>query len=88
VTGAAEDPMAAELEKAAHEIYRFGKAVLRVTPERLASGTLPAALRETLPHLDAAAPQVFVCVETTCYPPVADPNALTAFLAEIACGPR
>ena len=88
VTGAADDPMAAELEKAAHEIYRFGKAVLRVTPERLASGTLPAALRETLPHLDAAAPQVFVCVETTCYPPVADPNALTAFLAEIACGPR
>jgi hypothetical protein len=88
VTGAADDPKSADLVKAAHEIYRFGKAVLRVTPERLASGTLPAALRETLPHLDAAAPQVFVCVETTCYPPVADRNALTALLAEIGCGTR
>ena len=29
VTGAAGDPTAGELEKAAHEVYRFGKAVLR-----------------------------------------------------------
>jgi hypothetical protein len=72
------------LEKAAHEIYRFGKSVLRVTPERLASGTLPAALRETLPHLDAAVPQAFLCVETTCYPPVSDRNKLTALLAQVA----
>ena len=86
VTGAAGDPKAAGLEKAAHEIYRFGKAVLRVTPEQLAEATLPAALRETLPHLDASVPQALVCVETTCYPPIADRAKLTALLSEVAAG--
>jgi len=88
VTGAAGDPKAAELEKAAHGIYRFGKIVLRLTPERLASGALSAALRETLPHLDAAVPQAFVCVETACYPPVTDRNKLTSLLAEVGAGAR
>jgi len=86
ITGAAGDPNAAELEKAAHEIYRFGKVVMRVTPEQLVSAALPAALRETLPHLDAAAPQAYVCVETTCYPSVADRAKLTALLAEVGAG--
>ena len=86
VTGAAGDPKAAGLEKAAHEIYRFGKAVLRVTPEQLAEATLPAALRETLPHLNASVPQALVCVETTCYPPIADRAKLTALLSEVAAG--
>jgi uncharacterized protein YyaL (SSP411 family) len=88
ITGAANDPAAASLEKAAHEVYRFGKAVLRVTPELLASAALPAALGETLPHLndnDAVA-QAFVCVETTCYPPVSDRNELKALLTEVAAG--
>jgi uncharacterized protein YyaL (SSP411 family) len=88
VTGAAGDPKAAELEKAAHEIYRFGKVVLRLTPERLAAGALPATLRETLPHLDAAAPQAFVCVETTCYPPAVDRDKLTSLLVEVGTGSR
>jgi uncharacterized protein len=88
VTGAAGDPKAAELEKAAHEIYRFGKVALRVTPERLAAGALSAALRETLPHLDAATPQALVCVETTCYPPVADRDKLTSLLMEVGTGAR
>src|ERR1700689_1746278 len=63
ITGAAGDPVAAELEKAAHEIYRFGKTVMRVTPEQMASGGLAPALRETLPHLDAGNPQALVCIE-------------------------
>ncbi|HXQ26677.1 MAG TPA: thioredoxin domain-containing protein [Candidatus Acidoferrales bacterium] len=84
VTGAAGDPKAADLERAAHEIYRFGKAVLRVTPEQLAKAALPAALRETLLHLDATVPQASVCVETTCYPPISDRNKLTSLLSEIA----
>ena len=54
--------------------YRFGKAVLRVTPENLANASLAPALRETLPHLDAAKPQALVCIETTCHPPVTDPR--------------
>jgi uncharacterized protein YyaL (SSP411 family) len=84
LTGAAGDAKATSLEKAAHQIYRYGKSVLRVTPEQLASAALPAALRETLPHLDASMPQAFVCVETTCHPPVSDPAKLATLLVEIA----
>jgi hypothetical protein len=84
VLGAAGDPRAAQLEKAANEIYRFGKAVLRVTPETLAAASLAPALRETLPHLDAAKPQALVCVETTCHPPVTEPAKLQALLNEVA----
>jgi uncharacterized protein YyaL (SSP411 family) len=86
VTGASGDRIAAELEQAATETYRFGKALLRVTPEQLASASLAPALRETLPHLNPATPQALVCVETTCHPPVADPEKLKALLAEIAVG--
>ncbi len=84
VMGTAGDPKAAELEKAASEIYRFGKAVLRVTPETLTTASLTPALRETLPHLDAAKAQALVCIETTCHPPVADPAKLKALLVEVA----
>jgi len=84
VLGAAGDPQAATLEKTANEIYRFGKAVLRVTPDTLATASLAPALRETLPHLDAAKAQALVCVETTCHPPVADPAKLEAMLGAVA----
>ena len=80
ITGAAGDAEAAALENAANETYRFGKSVLRLTPERLATASLPSALRETLPHLDAAKPHALVCLETTCYPPVVDPAALAELL--------
>ena len=86
VTGAEGDAKAAELERAANAIYRFGKSVLRVTPERLAHAGLPAALRETLPHLDAARAQALVCVETTCHPPVTDPEKLTGLISGAARG--
>src|ERR1700685_1155480 len=84
VLGSANDPKAAELEKVANEIYRFGKEVLRVTPQKLASASLAPALRETLPHLDAATAQALVCVETTCHPPVSDPAKLEALLGAAA----
>jgi uncharacterized protein len=80
VMGATGDPQAAALEKAANQIYRFGKSVLRVMPETLAAASLAPALRETLPHLDAASAQALVCVETTCYPPVADREKLKELL--------
>jgi len=83
VTGGADDPQAADLEGAANEIYRFGKAVLRVTPDHLASNRLAPALRETLPELNAWTPQALVCVENTCYRPVADRNELTSLLTEV-----
>ena len=81
ITGDKDDPQAAGLEKAVHEIYRFGKAVLRVTPERLAAANLPRALRETLPNLDATRAEAFLCVETTCFPPTNDPAELRKLLA-------
>jgi uncharacterized protein len=83
VTGASDDPQATALEKAANSVYRFGKAVLRVTPERLASpSALAPALAETLPHLRADVAQALVCVGTTCRPPITDPAALVALLTE------
>jgi uncharacterized protein len=83
ITGAADAPQAMALEKAAHEVYRFGKAVLRVTPERLATAVLPQALRETLPNLDPSVTQAFLCVETTCFPPVSDPARLRSLVATV-----
>ena len=88
ITGVEGDAKAAALEQAAHGVYRFGKVILRVTPERLAAGALPAALRETLPNLDATMPQAFVCVETTCFPPINDQGQLASLLAEVATGIR
>ena len=82
ITGAADDPQATALEKTAHEVYRFGKAVLRVTPERLDTVVLPRGLRETLPNMDPAVAQAFVCIETTCFPPASDPAALKNLLVK------
>ncbi len=84
ITGAAGDPKAAELEKAANEVYRFGKSVLRVAPGHIGVGNLPPALRETVPHLNAHVPQALVCVETTCQAPVADAAKLASLLLEVA----
>jgi uncharacterized protein YyaL (SSP411 family) len=85
ITGPIGDPHAAALKGAANEIYRFGKSMLRVTPERIASvESLPPALRDTLPHLDTTKPQALVCVETTCHPPVTDPAKLKSLLLDVA----
>ncbi|MFZ0409879.1 MAG: thioredoxin domain-containing protein, partial [Candidatus Acidiferrales bacterium] len=84
VTGAAADSQSAALERAAHNTYRFAKSVLRATPQQIASASLAPALRETLPHVDAAKPQALVCVETHCYPPVSNASALAKLLTEVA----
>lgn len=83
ITGAPSDSRAAALEKAAHEVYRFGKVVLRVTPDCLARAALPRALRETLPNLDASVAQALLCVETTCFPPVSEASALKKLLQTV-----
>ncbi len=84
ITGTSGDPQAAALEQAANSVYRFAKAVLRVTPERMAAGNaLAPALAETLPHLNAGVAQALVCAGTTCRPPVSDPAALVALLREV-----
>jgi uncharacterized protein len=79
VTGPANDPAAQALESAAHRVYRFGKSVLRVTPET-PQLHLAGALKETLPHLPVGKPAAVVCSGQTCFPPTSDPKQLTALL--------
>ena len=80
VTGARGDAKAAALESAANSVYRFGKSMLRVTPETVAADALAPALKETIPYLDAGAPRAFVCVGTSCHPPVSEPEKLIELL--------
>ena len=84
ITGPADDPQAAALEGAANSVYRFGKSVLRVTPEGAAAKNLPSALRETIPNMRPDVPQAFVCLGTSCLPPVAQPEDLKRLLTEPA----
>jgi uncharacterized protein YyaL (SSP411 family) len=85
VTGRADDAISQGLESAANGVFRFGKAVLRLTP-----GVLPAsladALKETLPHLPVDKATAWVCAGQSCLPPVSDPAQLTKFLENGAVG--
>ena len=83
VTGAAGDPIARKLEDTAAATYRFGKAVLRVTPEQIAAGVLVPALQQTIPHLRADVAQALVCVNASCLPPITDAEQLSAALENI-----
>ena len=85
ITGRADDPAAQALEVAAHRVYRFGKSVLRVTPETQQLH-LAGALKETLPHLPADKALAVVCAGQTCLPPTSDPEQLTALLENGAAG--
>ena len=82
ITGAYEDDAARELERAAGLFYRFGRAVLRVTPKPNYEA-FPPALRQLLPGLHAERTQAIVCAAGTCFPPVTDPQKLTELLAHI-----
>ena len=86
VTGRFDDENALALERAARQVFRYGKAVLRLTPEGPAADSLPSALRETLPHLRADQAQAFVCAGGTCFRPVSDPGELAELLAAVGGG--
>ena len=86
VTGRADDPAAQRLERTAAESFRFGKSVLRFTPESQVSAWLAPALAETLPHLRADAAQAQVCMSATCQPPVSDPEKLRAQILGVSTG--
>ena len=79
ITGAPGDKAALELEEAANSVFRFGKAVLRVTPEASLEN-LPLALRQTLPHLPKDKAQALVCAGNTCLPPTSDAEELKRIL--------
>ena len=86
VLGRAGDEQAVRLEQAALAVFRFGKAVLRVTPEQLSAGVLPPALAATLPHLAADVPQALVCAGGVCRPPTSDPTELQKLLVPALAG--
>jgi uncharacterized protein YyaL (SSP411 family) len=79
ITGRADDSAAQALEAAARQVYRFGKSVLRVTPEAQ-QFHLAGALKETLPHLPADKAVAVVCMGQACLPPTSDPEQLVAML--------
>ena len=79
ITGLPSDPVAQALETAAHRVYRLGKAVLRIAPG-FSLTDLPAALKQTLPHLLTDKALAIVCVGQTCLPPTNDPTQLMAML--------
>ena len=82
VMGPTDDPSARALEQTANKIYRYAKAVLRVTPEKIENAKLPPALAETIPNLPANEAQALVCIETACHPPTKNPTELKAILTE------
>jgi uncharacterized protein YyaL (SSP411 family) len=85
ITGRTDDATSKALEVAAKRVFRFGKAVLRLTPgATLAS--LAGALKETLPHLPADQAMALVCAGQTCLPPTSDPEQLASFLENGAVG--
>jgi len=85
ITGPAGDEVALKLEEEANSVFRLGKSVLRVTPAS-SLDHLPAALRQTLPHLPKDKPQAIVCAGNTCQPPTSDAEELQRILQKGIAG--
>jgi uncharacterized protein YyaL (SSP411 family) len=85
IVGPTGDETAQKLEEAANSVFRYGKAVLRVTPESPLEN-LPVALRQTLPHLPKDKAAAVVCSGTTCLPPVSDAEELKRMLEKGIAG--
>jgi uncharacterized protein YyaL (SSP411 family) len=85
ITGEAGDAAAERLQEVANSVFRFGKAVLRVTPESSLEN-LPAALRQTLPHMPKEKALAIVCAGTTCHPPISDAEELRKVLQKGIAG--
>ena len=79
ITGGNGDAAAQKLEEAANNVFRLGKAVLRVTPE-MSIENVPAALRQTLTHLPREKALAIVCAGNACLPPISDAEELQRVL--------
>jgi uncharacterized protein len=79
ITGGQRDAAFEKLERAANDVFRFGKAVLRITPATSLE-YLPVALRQTLPHLPKDKAIALVCSGNTCLPPTSDPSHLITLI--------
>ena len=84
VVGARNDARTQALLRAAHDTFRFGKAVLQYDPKEISPARLPAGLAATLPHVGADGPIGLVCVNASCQPPVTRPEDLAAAIAGAA----
>ncbi|MFQ5663605.1 MAG: thioredoxin domain-containing protein [Terriglobia bacterium] len=87
IVGTRNDARTQALARAAHDTFRFGKAVLQYEPQELSAARLPAGLAATLPSLpgDAASePRALVCINATCQPPLTQPDELAAAIAGAA----
>jgi len=72
-------PAAFRLEATALARFAVNKTVMRISPDRLITEKLPAALQETLPHVpqpEDVPAWALVCTGRTCLPPITDPEAL------------
>jgi len=72
-------PEAMRLQATAEARFGVNKLVMRIAPERLVSGSLPEALKETLPLVpppEGAPAWALVCKGRSCLPPITDPEAL------------
>jgi len=95
IVGPRSDSRTQALARAAHATFRFGKAVLEYEPAELTRDRLPAGLAATLPALVPSGveglpkdiPVGLVCVNSTCQPPLSDPEALAAAIAGAASKP-
>jgi uncharacterized protein len=85
ITGAKGDANASKLEQAANNVFRLGKAVLRVTPQSSLEN-LPAALCLTLPQLPRDKAAALVCSGNTCLPPVTEADQLRKILTKGIAG--
>jgi uncharacterized protein len=85
ITGNAGDAAAEKLQEAANGVFRFGRAVLRVIPG-MSLENLPAALRQTLPHLPKEKALAIVCSGTSCLPPISDAGELQRVLQKGIAG--
>ena len=85
ITGRPDDATSQALEAAANDVFRFGKAVLRLTPGA-EPASLAEALKETLPHLPAEKASALVCAGQSCLPPTSDPVQLAKLLENGAVG--
>ncbi len=75
---------AARLEATAVARYAVNKTVIRIAPERLAPGSLPEALAESVLHVPRpaeAAAWALVCRGRTCLPPVTGAEELLEAIA-------
>jgi len=84
ISGTANDPKADDLEKAANEVYRFGKTVPACHSRAARLGPSSRHAPRHASSFERRGAQAFVCVQTTCHPPVADRNKLTSLLTEVA----